>query len=134
MSGETNLNVLLSSLDPILNEGEYVFINLQEPNARALDHCICFFKEAEGNTYILSQSKANEFEFSYDFVASWITLKVHSSLEAVGLTAVFSSELAKNHIGCNVVAGYHHDHIFVAVEDGRKAIDVLSKISKNYNI
>ncbi|MFC4094970.1 ACT domain-containing protein [Euzebyella saccharophila] len=130
MSGETNLSTLLSSLNPILNKGEYVFINLTEPNPMALAHCICFFKEAEGSTYILNRSKADEFQFSYDFVAAWITLKVHSSLEAVGLTAVFSSELAKNHIGCNAVAGYYHDHIFVAIEDGNKAIEILQKIPK----
>lgn len=89
---------------------------------------ICTFKEEEGLTLIIEQGKADELGLSYDFVASWITLQIHSSLEAVGLTAAFSSALAKNEISCNVVAGYYHDHIFVKHDDQAKALEVLRRL------
>ena len=69
---------------------------------------------------------------SYQFIASWITLKIHSSLEAVGLTAAFSNELAKYNISCNVVAGYYHDHIFVDHKEGEETIKILTAFSNNY--
>ena len=65
----------------------------------------------------------------YSFVASWITLTVHSSLEAVGLTAAFSNALAGAGISCNVIAAYHHDHIFVPVHSTEKAMAALQSLS-----
>ena len=69
---------------------------------------------------------------TYHFVAKWITLNVHSSLEAVGLTAAFSNALAEAGISCNVVAAYYHDHIFVAKADADKAMEVLRKLSVSF--
>ena len=54
-----------------------------------------------------------------------ITLTVHSSLEAVGLTAVVTNKLAEHKISANVVAAYYHDHIFVPCEKAKKAMEVL---------
>jgi uncharacterized protein len=69
-------------------------------------------------------------QLSYSFVAAWITLTVHSSLEAVGLTATFSKALAENNISCNVVAAYYHDHIFVDAKDAAKAMKILHILSE----
>jgi hypothetical protein len=59
-----------------------------------------------------------------------ISLTVHSSLDAVGLTAAFSSKLAEHGISANVFAGYYHDHIFVQSELAQSAIEALNEIAR----
>ena len=132
MSGETNIGKLIKEMTPQLNAGEYVFCSLKDLSSIDRNDTICEFKEAEGTTIIIDKRKADELNLSYDFVSAWISLLIHSSLEAVGLTAIFSTALAKNNISCNVIAGYYHDHIFVDTEDANKAIEVLLKLSENY--
>ena len=131
MTAETNLSQLLRDLTPQLNSGIYVFATISDINQVGRQHIIGEFKEAEGTTLIMEKSKAEALGLSYDFQASWITLMVHSSLHAVGLTAKVSTELAKNNISCNVIAGYYHDHIFVAVEDTDSALEVLTNLSES---
>jgi hypothetical protein len=116
-------------MQPHLNIGEFVFCTTVE-KLPSYDEVLMTFKEAEGTTLILERSIADRLQLDYTFVAAWITLTVHSSLEAVGLTAAFSNALAKNNISCNVVAAYHHDHIFVASKDAEKAMMVLKELSK----
>jgi hypothetical protein len=130
MAGETNLNLLIKRMTPKLNSGDYVFCTVNDVSKINRNDTICEFKEAEGTTIIMNRLKADALKLKYDYVASWITLTVHSSLDAVGLTALFSTELAKNDISCNVIAGYYHDHIFVNKKDADKAIDVLKNLSK----
>lgn len=132
MSGEQNLKKIIKAMTPKLNGGEYVFVSVKDVSKINRNITICEFKEKEGITVILEKNKADELNYSYDFIASWITLQIHSSLDSVGLTAVFSTELAKNNISCNVIAGYYHDHIFVDKNKSDKAIEILKELSKNY--
>lgn len=129
MEGETDLNILLKSLKPSLNKGSYVFISVNDIRHISRDIILFEFKEKEGITIIIEQAKADELNFKYDFVASWITLTVHSALNAVGLTAAVSTALTKYNISCNVIAAYYHDHIFVATKDTEQAMEVLSEFS-----
>ena len=130
MAGEKNLTALIQGMTPKLNTGEYVFCTVKDVSKINRNDTISEFKEAEGNTIIMNSLKADVLKLNYDYVASWITLTVHSSLDAVGLTALFSTELAKNNISCNVVAGYYHDHIFVNKKDTDTAIEVLKNLSE----
>jgi uncharacterized protein len=117
MTGEKNLNKLLKTIKPIYNAGEYVFCTIKDIKQVNFSEIISFFREQEGISIILEKQVADRLQLDYSFIASWITLTVHSSLEAVGLTAAFSNALAREDISCNVVAGYYHDHIFVNKKD-----------------
>jgi hypothetical protein len=129
MSAETSLPALLASLSPRLNPGQYVFCSLQQATPEQLSAALGSFRESEGLTLILARADAERMGLHYDYLAAWITLEVHSALAAVGLTAAFSTALAAEGISCNVIAGYHHDHLFVATADAQRALDVLQQLA-----
>jgi uncharacterized protein len=131
MSGETNLQKLIKNMIPQLNEGDYVYCTVDNLTRIDIEKVISIFKEAEAYTIIIKKSLADELGLTYSYIAAWITLTVHSSLDAVGLTAAFSNALADNGISCNVVAAYYHDHIFVNKDDAEKAMSVLKALSEN---
>ena len=130
MEGEKDLQKLLKNMKPVLNSGEYVFAVVKNLDNILRTDTLFEFKEKEAITLVLEKNKADTLKLSYQFISSWITLKVHSSLEAVGLTAAFSTALTKHKISCKVVAGFYHDHIFVDTKDAKKAIEVLTNLSK----
>jgi hypothetical protein len=129
MTGEKDLDKLLKTMKPKHNFGDYVFSVVDNLENIDLKDIVLIFKEPEGNTIIIEKDLADSLNLKYSFIAAWITLTVHSSLEAVGLTAAFSSALARARISCNVVAGYYHDHIFVEKKDITKAMEILNKLS-----
>ncbi|MDB5555491.1 MAG: ribonuclease [Rhizobium sp.] len=132
MAGETNLEKLLASMEPSLREGDFVFTTLPGKTVPAGLNPIGTFVEDEGLTLILPTEEAR----SADLVASnpmrCITLTVHSSLDAVGLTAAFAAELTAHGVSANVVAGFYHDHIFVGVDDAERAMMALRALSQRY--
>jgi hypothetical protein len=131
MSGETDLTQLLRTMTPVRQAGTYVFCTVASLDGIDLAEVLNFFREEEAITVILPKSEADRQQLTYSYEAAWLTLTVHSSLAAVGLTAAFAQALAEVHISCNVVAAYYHDHIFVAVQDADRALDVLQQLAAN---
>lgn len=131
MAGETDLAAMLSGMSPRLLAGDFVFCSL--PGASYGDYQllqpIASFAEPEGLTLVLSQAAADLQGLAYESVFRCITLMVHSSLDAVGLTAAVSTQLAANSISANMIAGYYHDHLFVASADADKAVQLLNALS-----
>jgi len=132
MSGEKDLSILLQNMEPVLNAGEYVFCTVEKLNeVPDIENILFFFREAEAVTIVLEKSMADSWSLEYSYISSWITLNIHSSLEAVGLTAAFANVLKKENISCNVVAAYFHDHIFIAKKDAEKAMEALYTLKSN---
>lgn len=130
MKGEINLSTLIRNMEPFLNEGDFVFCLVENTKAIPFDHVLFYFREKEAITIVVRKEYADAHQLFYHYISSWITLRIHSALEAVGLTAAFSKVLADEGISCNVVAAYYHDHIFIAKADASKAIESLRKLSE----
>jgi hypothetical protein len=130
MAGEKDLKFLLKSMNPLLHEGSYVFCTLENYSFIDPKDLVMTFNEKEGTTIIVRMETADKYSLKYDYIAAWITLTIHSSLDAVGLTATFSTALANEGISCNVVAGFFHDHLFVNFKDAKKTMEILQSISE----
>lgn len=126
MPGETDLEKLIAGLRPELSAGEYVFVSVH--SATDSLPALATVVEDEGLSVVLTREDADRLRLSYDFVAAWITLRVHSSLDAVGLTATVSARLADVDISCNVIAGYYHDHLLVPYERAQDAVTELEAL------
>lgn len=130
MLGETNLNTLLQSMQPILCQAEYVFCSINHLDNRYFKlNPVCTFKEDEGITLILKREQADAVALSYTVVFSMITLSVHSSLEAVGFLAAITGKLAEHNISVNPISAYYHDHLFVPVLRTKEVMMLLQEFS-----
>ena len=121
----SDLSELLRSIAPHRNPGVYVFAVVPLDADLSGVATIATFREAEGLTVVIEESEAIRANLAILFRAAWITLSVHSDLQAVGLTAAFATALAEAGISCNVLAAAHHDHLFVPVEDAERAFECL---------
>lgn len=129
MSGETDLDVLLRSMTATMAEGIYVFATL---NDRAVPQGLSprmVFQESEGTTLILLQSEAEHHGIAYEFPCRMITLNIYSALEAVGFIARIATELARQGMGVNPVAGFFHDHLFIPLGRENDALKVIADIA-----
>ncbi|MDA2811737.1 ACT domain-containing protein [Nocardiopsis sp. RSe5-2] len=126
-TGERDLTRLISGMRPELREGEYVFTHAPEvpPGVRP----VATVAEDEAITIVCTRADADAAGLPYDYVAAWIELKVHSALEAVGLTAAVAGALGREGLSCNVVAGFFHDHLFVPYDERERAVSALEDLA-----
>lgn len=113
MSGDTDLARMLRTLDVDVREGGWTLLTRTAPDAALDAQAAARISEREGITYVVPEAFARAQGEAPAFVAAWLSLRVHSALDAVGLTAAVSRALAERGIACNVLAGFHHDHLLV---------------------
>jgi hypothetical protein len=130
VTGERDLRTLLASIEPVLRPGAFVFAVIVDESLLDGIAPEATVREEEGLTVVLPQERADALGLTYDFVAAWITLGVHSALDAVGLTGAVSATLADAGLSCNVLAGYHHDHLLVPAERAQEAVALLRELSR----
>ncbi|KXI27437.1 ACT domain-containing protein [Paraglaciecola hydrolytica] len=134
MAGETDLALLLTSMSPSLAQDEYVFTTVTDVKT-ALQTGIspkAMFVESEGTTLVLTVADTQLANLSFSGTYRCITLNVHSSLEAIGLTAAVSAALTKANISANVIAAYYHDHIFVPTDKAQAAMHALKSLTNEW--
>lgn len=130
VTGETDLAALLRSMEPILDDGEYVICSVDGSAQEWIAvEPLGIFREDEGWTLILRRRQAEEAGLSFGRVFRRITLSVHSSLEAVGFLAAVSRALARQGISLNAVSAYYHDHLFVPASRAEEAMRTLRELS-----
>lgn len=130
MPAVSDLPTLLATLRPELQTGVFMFCRLPtaDPILLAALDPVVTVREAEGLTVVVTEAAALAHGLEPGPLMRMITLTVHSDLEAVGLTAAFSGALTEAGVSSNVVAGYHHDHIFVPAGQAVTAISALTAL------
>jgi len=124
----SDLDELLRSMRPRLNDGVYVFLSVPHDADITSFDPIATFREDEGLTIIAEESQAHVLGLPPLFRAAWIILTVISDLNAVGLTAAVARALADKGISCNVIAAANHDHLFVPIELAGSAMRALEEL------
>lgn len=126
MAGETDLQQMLSTIAVDQQPGTFCFVT--DDSDKLVEQAYATVREPEGLSLVVPIEVAREHGFTPEFQASWLTLRVHSALEAVGLTAAFSKALGEASIPCNVIAGAHHDHVLVPVDRTAGAIAAIEAL------
>lgn len=127
MAGKTDLNELIATMAPVLDEQEYVFAVVDATALKQIESAWATIVEAEGVTVVLRREQAEALGLARSAPYRRITLTVHSSLEAVGLTAHVAGALAAAGVPCNVIAGFHHDHLLVPTSRAKDAMLALAR-------
>lgn len=122
-----DLSELLRALEPELHRGEYVYCSVDSVPA-GIDPVVVL-TESEGTTLVMAKEQARQAGLQGVFPCAWITLRVPSALDAVGLTAEVATALTRDGISCNIVAGYHHDHLFVPIDRADDTMAALAALS-----
>lgn len=131
MSGQRDLHQLIAGMRPELLPGVYVFTTVPDETVPGQLRAFATVREDEGLTLVLTQQEADQAGLRYDYLAARTTLRLHTDLAAVGLTAAVSGALASAGISCNVIAGHHHDHLLVPSDRALEALRLLDQLASD---
>jgi len=129
MSAISDLPTLLASMDPVLGEGVYTFATIPGGDCPAGLRPLGTFHEPEGLTVICPPADAHRHGLRATGNFRLITLRVPSSLAAVGFLAEISHALRQAALPCNVVSAFHHDHLLIPADQAEAALRVLRMLS-----
>jgi hypothetical protein len=123
---------MIANMTPELKPGSYVFVTINDPAriASLTAEAIGTFQEDEGMSLILPLEVARKSVLNTDQPMRCVTLNVYSDLDGVGLTAAVATALGEADIPCNMVAAYHHDHVFVPAAMAERALTVLVELQR----
>ena len=120
---------MLEGLTVTVRPGRFTVVQADAPVALG-DGVEAVLAEAEATTVVATVEAAERHGWSGEFEAAWLTLDVHSALEAVGLTAAVATALTAEAIPCNVLAGYLHDHLLVPADRAEDAVACLTRLGR----
>lgn len=133
MPGETDLKNILATLKVSRRSEPVTMVSLAPEESDEIpslgDGIEAVIAEAEGVTVVATIAEAERRGWPFDFEGAWLTIEVHSSLEAVGLTRAMAGVLGDAGIPCNVLAGFYHDHLLVPVDRADDAITQLESLT-----
>jgi hypothetical protein len=130
MSGESDLRKLLVGMRPFLCDKQFAFATARSlQDVPAAVSIVGSFTEEEGVTIIASFGEVVGTALKHSGPWAKISLEIHSSLTAVGLTATIATALAGAGISANLVAGYFHDHVFVPWQQREAALAILNHLA-----
>lgn len=127
MTGETDLAKLLKGMAPELRGLDWGYAVADAVPASVT--AFATVREDEELTLIAPMAQLAAAGLAAQGPLARITLTIHSALEAVGLTAAVSGALAGEGISANMVAGFHHDHIFLPAGDADRAMAALRRLA-----
>jgi hypothetical protein len=125
---ERGLGRLLASIDPQLQAGTLVFCAIEHDGRPSGLAVRMEFREHEATTLVVSAEDARTHGLVGEFPCEWIVIGARSDLSAVGFLAEITARLATAGISANVVSAVHHDHLFVPVGLGERAVAVLLEL------
>lgn len=120
---------LLAGMEPVLQDGTYGFAFLLGAVPDGVE-VFATVAEAEGLTVVAPEAQLLAAGVAFQGGWARISLTVVSDLAAVGLTAAIAGALAEVGISANVIAGYHHDHVFVQAGRAGEALAVMRALGR----
>lgn len=127
----SDLKILLEQMSPQLHESPYVFVSIKNEGFNNLGFDpLCYFREHEGISIITDESIALANRYSFDAKWAYITLRINSSLSAVGFLAAITSKLTDAGISVNPVSAFFHDHLFVPWDVRDRVMEILHEMSR----
>ncbi|KAL9052745.1 MAG: hypothetical protein Q9162_005206 [Coniocarpon cinnabarinum] len=139
MSGETSVDKLLATLNPVLQPDSFFFATLHgtlkdvtalHPGLVEEAEMLFYERHRKAMTLLLPLATVEKEgreaqDLKWEFECRQITIDVHSGLAAVGFMPILTGALAEKGISCNPVSGYYSDHLFVPHHHAEEAVKVL---------